>query len=173
MGTETFCWILFLESTQTNTFAEQTKPTPTSSFLDVSANDFYTEEDNDEALKLINLLFSTKPTPSTTTTPTKPRCTYSKLYRHVSLVGGLRAGNFSRLAQSVGMSECVRRCCDQRSCDVAILMRGTCFALHCASPELCSARPARLKNFSLQIMYMYRTATTGIFVWYSYLFYLF
>ncbi|XP_015756852.1 PREDICTED: uncharacterized protein LOC107336293, partial [Acropora digitifera] len=147
------------ETTQTNTFAEQTKPT--SSVLDVSQNDFYTEEDNEEALKLINLLFSTKPTPSTTTTPTKPNCTSSKLYRRVSLVGGLRAGNFSRLAQSVGMSECVRRCCDQRSCDVAILMRGTCFALHCASPELCSARPARLKNFSLQIMYMYRAATTA------------
>ena len=157
-----FAVFLILETNQTNTFAEQTKPT--SSVLDVSQNDFYTEEDNEEALKLINLLFSTKPTPSTTTTPTKPSCTSSKLYRRVSLVGGLRAGNFSRLAQSVGMSECVRRCCDQRSCDVAILMRGTCFALHCASPELCSARPARLKNFSLQIMYMYRTATTGIFV---------
>ena len=167
MSSETFCCILFLESTQSPTFAEQTKPTPTSSVLDASTSDLYTEEDNEEALKLIDLLFSTKPTPSTTTAPTKPSCTYSKLYRRVSLVGGLRAGNFSRLVQSVDMSECVRRCCDQRSCDVAILMRGTCFALHCASPELCSARPALLKNFSLQIVYMYRTATKGIFVRYS------
>ena len=143
---------------------EETKHLPTSSVLDSFTKEFYTEEDNDEALKLMNMLFSTTPTPSTTPTHAKSSCTYSKLYHHVSLVGGLQAGNFSRLAQFSNMAECVRGCCAQRSCDVAILMRDTCFALQCKTPELCSARPARLKNFSLQIVYIYRKGTEGIFV---------
>ncbi|XP_068704874.1 uncharacterized protein [Montipora foliosa] len=147
------------ESTLVNIPVEETKHIPTSSVLDSFTKEFYTEEDNDEALKLMNMLFSTTPTPSTTPTHAKSSCTYSKLYHHVSLVGGLQAGNFSRLVQFSNMAECVRRCCAQRSCDVAILMRDTCFALQCKTPELCSARPARLKNFSLQIVYMYRKGT--------------
>ena len=121
----------------------------------------YTDEDQGSASNLMKLLVTTKPTPSTTFQPTMPSCTHSKLYRHVTLVGGLRAGNFTRMVELTNMNECVRRCCSERSCDVAILLRDTCFALQCSSPELCSARPSRLRNFSLKMIYMYKKNGKG------------
>ena len=140
-------------------------PTPSSSNTlmesDANAKASYTEEDNDAALNLMNMLLTTTPPPSTTSEPAMSRCTQSKLYRHVTLVGGLRAGNFTRLAEFTDMDDCVKRCCAERPCDVAILMRDTCFGLHCSTPELCSARPARLKNFSLKMVYMYREDSKG------------
>ena len=123
----------------------------------------YTEQDKDSALNLMNLLSTTKPTSTTTSAPAMSSCTHSKLYRHVTLVGGLRAGNFTRMAEFTNMDECTRRCCAERSCDVAILMRGSCFGLQCSSPELCNAKPARLKNFSLKMIYMYREESKGMF----------
>lgn len=110
----------------------------------------------------MNMLLTTKSPPSTTSEPAKSSCTHSKLYRHVTLVGGLRAGNFTRLAEFTDMADCAQRCCDVRSCDVAILMGDTCFALQCSTAELCSARPARLKNFSLKMIYMYKKVSGGM-----------
>ena len=110
----------------------------------------------------MNMLLTTKAPPSTTSEPARSTCTHSKLYHHVTLVGGLRAGNFTRLAEFTDMADCARRCCDVRTCDVAILMGDTCFALECSAAELCSVRPARLKNFSLKMIYMYRKVFKGM-----------
>ena len=110
----------------------------------------------------MNMLLTTKAPPSTTSEPAKSSCNHSKLYRHVTLVGGLRAGNFTRLGEFTDMADCAQRCCDVKSCDVAILMGDACFALQCSTAELCSTRPARLRNFSLKMIYMYRKVSGGM-----------
>lgn len=163
-------YFLFLESTPRPSTAEETKKLPTPSVSnvliqpDADSKAFYTSEDeNEPANNLIDILSTKKPTPSVTSEPAVSRCTHSRLYRHVTLIGGLRAGNFTRLAEHVDMDECAQKCCAQRSCNVAILMREACFGLHCSSPELCSTRPARLRGFSLKIMYMYRADSKGKF----------
>lgn len=157
-----------LESTSRHSPAEATNklPTPSTSGTlkeaDGNSKSSYTSDDDKEpTLNMIDMLSRKKPTPSAASEPTVPHCTHSRLYRHVTLIGGLRAGNFTRLAEFADMDECARKCCAQRSCNVAILMRDTCFGLQCSSPELCSTRPARLRNFSLKIMYMYREDSKG------------
>ena len=131
---------------------------------DVDSKAFYTsKDDNEPANNLIDILSTKKPASSVTSKPAVSRCTHSRLYRHVTLIGGLRAGNFTRLAEHVDMDKCAQKCCAQRSCNVAILMREACFGLRCSSPELCSTRPARLRGFSLKIMYMYREDSKGKF----------
>ena len=86
-------------------------------------------------------------------------CRYSMIHHHVTLKGGLRAGSITRLAELSTMKECARRCCAVVSCDAALLMKETCFALHCSSKDLCQTRPSRLKNFSLMIQYIRRGQT--------------
>ena len=117
--------------------------------------------DKEPAFNLIGMLSTKKPTLNTTPEPPLSSCNYGRLYHHVTLVGGLRAGVFTRLAENTDMDECAWKCCARRSCDAAILMRSTCFGLQCSSSELCSTRPSRLKNFSLHIMYIYRGETNG------------
>lgn len=153
-----------LESTPRPNVAGETKNLPTDLLLDATGKGFDADDDNeDEAFNFMNMLLTTTPAPRITSKPTKSSCVHSKRYRHVTLVGGLQAGNFSRLAEFTNMAECAQRCCAEKSCDVAILMRDTCFALRCSSPELCSARPAQLKNFSLEMIYMYRKGSEGVF----------
>lgn len=161
--------ILSLESNPRPTLAEETEKllTPSESNVDTEsdgdAKAFYAKQDKAAVLSLMDILSSTKPTPSTTSEPAKTSCTRSKLYRHVTVVGGLQAGNFTRLVEFTDMDDCAQRCCAERSCDVAILMRNTCFGLQCSSPELCSARPSQLRNFSMKMIYMYREKSKGMF----------
>ena len=98
----------------------------------------------------------------TTQPPNKQTCGHSKLYSHVTLKGGLTAGDFRRLAEFSTMKECARKCCASPTCDVAIMMKDTCFELHCHSRELCETRPARLRNFNLVMMYIHRDKGTTL-----------
>ena len=161
---------LLLESTPHPYTAGETQELTTLSENNVhvepeaDSKDFYTSEDDYEpANNLIEILSPKKPTLGVTSDSVESRCTHSRLYRHVTLTGGLLAGNFTRLAEHADMDECARKCCAQHPCNLAILMRDTCFGLHCSSPELCSTRPARLRGFSLKIMYIYREETKGRF----------
>jgi len=161
---------LFPESTPRPSTAEETQELPTLSENnvhvepDADSKYFYaSEEDKEPSNNLIGLLSPKNPTSSVASEPAVSRCTHSRLYHHVTLTGGLRAGNFTRLAEHVDMEDCAQQCCAQRSCNLAILMRDTCFGLHCSSPELCSTRPARLRGFSLKIMYIYREDSKGRF----------
>ena len=164
------CYLL-LESTPRPSTAEETQELTTLSGNngrvepEADSKDFYTsEDDNEPANNLIDILSPKKPTLGLASVLAVSRCTHSRLYRHVTLIGGLRAGNFTRLAEHADMDECARKCCAQRSCNLAILMRDACFGLHCSSPELCSTRPARLRGFSLKIMYIYREDAKGRFL---------
>ena len=158
-----YLYFLFPESTPNPSTEEEAQEVPTLSESnvhvkpDADSKVYYTsEDDNESADNLVDFLSPKNPTSSLTSEPEVSRCTHSRLYRHVTLIGGLRAGNFTRLAEHADMDECARKCCAQRSCNLAILMRDACFGLHCSSPELCSTRPARLRGFSLKIMYIYR-----------------
>ncbi|XP_048590274.1 uncharacterized protein LOC5501396 [Nematostella vectensis] len=89
-----------------------------------------------------------------------PSCSHSKTYYHVTIKDGLKAGEFSKLAESSNMAECVVKCCARISCHVAIMMKDTCFGVRCKSREACEARPAHLKSFHLALVYINRKKQT-------------
>ena len=92
----------------------------------------------------------------------KQFCELSEVFSHVTLKGGLNAGQFRRLAEYSTIKECARKCCASKTCDVAIVMKETCFELQCYSKESCETRPAQLKNFNLMIVYIYREKGTSM-----------
>ena len=162
------CRYTYTESGQ-QPFKPTQKPSPssgTSGNADEKASFFTWDDESEPPSNLFDLFTTDTPihSPSTPTAASKtavPRCRNSKLYRHVSLKGGLRSGNFTRLAQHADMADCAEKCCAKAGCDVAILMRTSCFGLRCASVKLCGTRPARLRNFSLKIMYIHRENPEG------------
>jgi len=70
-----------------------------------------------------------------------PRCKRSHIMYNHTLKGGLRAGNFSMLASVDDIEVCAALCCEEKYCDLALMIGDNCYAGDCASPELCSAVP--------------------------------
>ncbi|EDO44201.1 predicted protein [Nematostella vectensis] len=76
-----------------------------------------------------------------------------------SLKGGTRAGHVIQLGKSAGMHECVKRCCHQHACDVALLLDGRCFGVACFSKHLCEPVPVPHPQFvSSQIAFLDKTS---------------
>lgn len=70
-----------------------------------------------------------------------PRCKRSHIMYNHTLKGGLRAGNFSMLASVDDIEICAALCCEEKYCDLALMIGDNCYAGDCASPDLCSAVP--------------------------------
>ena len=60
----------------------------------------------------------------------------------VTLKGGLNAGNFTPTGTVDSMETCVRKCCESQSCDVAFMLKDSCYTVGCVSEELCEEVPA-------------------------------
>ena len=74
----------------------------------------------------------------------------------VTLKGGLSAGSFFPLGSVDNMEACVTQCCHRNSCDVAFMLKDSCFSITCASEELCEQVPAPSTDFSPRLSYVRR-----------------
>lgn len=70
-----------------------------------------------------------------------PRCARSHIMYNHTLKGGLRAGNFSMLAAVNDIEVCAALCCEEKNCDLALMIGDNCYAGDCTSPDLCRAVP--------------------------------
>ena len=70
-------------------------------------------------------------------------CSEGTFHVNSTLQGGRNAGRFDYKGKMKTVLQCVTKCCNVRDCDLAYLdMRGSCYAVHCNSKELCKAVPA-------------------------------
>ena len=86
------------------------------------------------------------------------KCVFQNTLAHTTFVGGLRAGNFSNKGRVTSMKTCQDLCCNDFKCDVAVMMKQSCFLVACNSMELCQPRAAKLERFSLLLSYRDRSA---------------
>ncbi|KAJ7382458.1 hypothetical protein OS493_034618 [Desmophyllum pertusum] len=84
-----------------------------------------------------------------------PKCTRSHILYNHTLLGGLRAGNFTHLAEVDSIETCAALCCAEQTCDLALVLGENCYAGDCASKELCVPVPVKpTANRSSQIAYI-------------------
>lgn len=81
-------------------------------------------------------------------------CEQSPVQQNVTLRGGINAGTFKKLAQYVAMQLCIRMCCEEKGCDVALMSGKNCYGIQCYSEELCRAVPAKKAPSSLMISHV-------------------
>ena len=93
----------------------------------------------------------------------KQKCKFGEILNHTAFVGGLRAGNFTNKGIVTSMGVCQDLCCNEATCDVAVMMKHACFLVACRSEALCKPRKAHLERFSLLLSYRDRKAETGIY----------
>ena len=70
-----------------------------------------------------------------------PKCTRSHILYNHTLLGGLRAGNFTQIAEVDSIETCAALCCAEQTCDLALVLGDNCYAGDCASKELCIPVP--------------------------------
>ena len=70
-----------------------------------------------------------------------PRCSRSHILHNHTLKGGLRAGNFSVISQVDSIENCAAICCNERNCDLALMLGEVCYIGDCANTELCVPVP--------------------------------
>lgn len=84
-----------------------------------------------------------------------PKCTRSHILYNHTLLGGLRAGNFTQIAEVDSIETCAALCCAEQTCDLALVLGENCYAGDCASKELCVPVPVyTTNNRSSQIAYI-------------------
>jgi len=83
-------------------------------------------------------------------------CRPSVISYDVTLRGGLSAGQFTPIGHVDGMEACVNLCCKRKTCDIALMLRDSCYSITCASEELCEEVPAPSTDFYPRLSYVRR-----------------
>ena len=109
------------------------------------------------------LVDNNKQTASVLDTIKLPTCTHIDLRQNVTLRGGIKSGNFTKLGEVADMQTCIDACCQDLKCDVAFMAETTCYSLKCFSEKVCETVPSkpRRTNKSVQISHIVRGGGRG------------
>ena len=83
-------------------------------------------------------------------------CRPSVVSYDVTLRGGLSAGKFTPVGHVDSMEACVSLCCHRNTCDIALMLRDSCYSITCVSEELCEEVPAPSSDFYPRPSYVRR-----------------
>lgn len=82
-------------------------------------------------------------------------CIPSRIAYNYTLKGGKNAGNVKELGKVQSIYDCMDKCCESDTCDVAFFLKQKCYTVECFSEELCQSVPIRnAKTFNPTIVYM-------------------
>ncbi|XP_028397045.1 protein cueball-like [Dendronephthya gigantea] len=109
------------------------------------------------------LVDNNKQTASVLDTIKLPTCTHIDLRQNVTLRGGIKSGNFTKLGEVADMQTCIDACCQDLKCDVAFMAETTCYSLKCFTERVCETVPSkpRRTNKSVQISHIVRGGGRG------------
>uniref|UniRef100_A0A7M5X7V4 Uncharacterized protein n=1 Tax=Clytia hemisphaerica TaxID=252671 RepID=A0A7M5X7V4_9CNID len=98
---------------------------------------------------------STKAVDSTTEGAAN-KCSHQPILNNVTLTGGIRSGKFKSHGHVDNMKDCIQYCCDQDECDLAFMVKNTCFSLKCLDDKLCRSKAAKPSPYHPMVAYMTR-----------------
>ncbi|PFX18444.1 Brain-specific angiogenesis inhibitor 3 [Stylophora pistillata] len=84
-------------------------------------------------------------------------CRARRILHKVTLRSGLKSGDFSDYGQVPDINVCVKHCCEQKTCDVSLLLNSHCYTLRCYKPELCKIIPAHESKLDPQLAFVTRS----------------
>lgn len=93
-----------------------------------------------------------------------PTCTHLDIKHDVTLRGGIKSGNFTKLGYLRDMQTCIDACCQDEKCDVAFMPGHVCYSVSCFSAKLCESIPAIpsiAANRSVRISHVVRGGGKG------------
>ena len=68
----------------------------------------------------------------------------------------LISGNFTERSGVLSMRDCIGKCCDDTSCDLAFMFGDHCYSVECQSEKLCQAVLAKPSHLEPKVSYVSR-----------------
>ena len=84
-------------------------------------------------------------------------CLAKSILRNVTLRNGLKAGEFTDYGKVKDVETCIRFCCEEKGCDVSLMLRKTCYTIHCHSDASCGVIPAHTSKLDPVLAFVSRT----------------
>lgn len=102
-------------------------------------------------MKIHEIISDKLPHPTILKTST---CSASKIYPNVTLLGGIKSGNFTSLGKTKNMQECIGKTCELGSGDLAFMLGSYCYSVTCSSGRVCQTIPAQPSKFYPRIAFL-------------------
>lgn len=67
---------------------------------------------------------------------------------------GINSGDFTDKGHVSDINECISKCCDTDTCNVAFVIKDTCFLVKCKSYQNCGLKSAISEYYSPKIAYI-------------------
>lgn len=125
-------------------------------------------------MKIHEIISDKLPHPTILKTST---CSASKIYPNVTLLGGIKSGNFTSLGKTKNMQECIGKTCELGRGDLAFMLGSYCYSVSCSSGRVCQTIPAQPSKFYPRIAFLKwapkinETGQMNIVVIYTYFFF--
>ena len=74
----------------------------------------------------------------------KNHCKRYNVVKNVTFQSGLDAGRFTPHGEVATFEDCASQCCNETSCDVALMVDNLCYSIHCKNKDSC--RPIKRKQ---------------------------
>ena len=78
----------------------------------------------------------------------------SKVYRNVTLRDGINSGEFTDRGSVLNMEDCITQCCGDDNCNLAFVIKDTCFTVKCKSYDACTLKSAVSHYYNPRIAYV-------------------
>ena len=83
------------------------------------------------------------------------QCVPSRIITNHSLKGGKTAGEVKDLGMVESIEDCINKCCEEKTCEVAFVVDKKCHSVECYGDELCQSVPVEEdEKFSPTVVYM-------------------
>ena len=86
-------------------------------------------------------------------------CEARRVLSKVTLRSGLKSGDFSDYGQVPDINACIKHCCQQKTCDVSLMLNKHCYTLHCYKTELCKIIPSHDSKIESELAFVTRSTS--------------
>ena len=81
-------------------------------------------------------------------------CQARKIYNNVTLLGGMRAGNYTALGRATHLEDCIGRACDLNEGHLALMLGRYCYSVMCNNQRTCQTIPAKPSQLRPKVAYL-------------------
>lgn len=89
-------------------------------------------------------------------------CRAGKVFKEVTLKGGINAGTYKDVGSVQGMEECSNKCCEFAACDLAFMLSSRCYLVGCSEGKNCQIQKAKPSPYHPSVTYIERWNKEGV-----------
>lgn len=90
------------------------------------------------------------------------QCRAGKLFKEVTLKGGINAGTYKDVGAVQSMDECSSKCCEFAACDLAFMLSNRCYLVGCSEGKNCQIQKAKPSPYHPSVTYIERWNKEGV-----------